>query len=776
MAAFNTGNQLTQLPSPPTPLIGRRTELAELAALLRTPEVRLLTITGPGGVGKTRLALALAEQVACDFADGVCYVPLASLDDADLVIELIKRALRITEQPGQALLDGLQTALRDQQLLLVLDSFEHLTGAANQLASMLEACPELKVLVTSRSPLRVRAERVVPVQPLAAPDPAAPAGVEELASYDAVALFVERARAGAPDFVLTLQNARAVAEICARLDGLPLALELAAARITLLPPAMLAERLAHGFAILQAPRRDVPERQQTLHATIAWSVALLTPEQQLAFRRLGVFAGSWTLAAAEAVLNGPAEQLDVLEALGALIEQSLVATRDVPTGRRFVMLETIAEFARLELLSDPEIDAVRDRHAAWCASLVQLAGDDRDKPQADVLTVLMVELPNLRTALDWLAETDDIVAFARLTSGLTWCWFSYADTAEAQQRLEYALARSERLPPDVYGSVLLSLGTVVHLRGELEHAGELLEICAAIARQQGALRLLTGVLHVWGEVRQEQGDFDGALELLQESQEIARAQGWVGAEASATAQIGLTLFELGALEEAALHTRHAVELYRAAGNQPAKLASLLEIAALVDWANGDHEAGLAGFIESAELCAEMGNFYTLTLALTGIGCAAAELLQPEPAARLFGWIERTGERTNTMLLQPERGLRERAQVSLAQVLGAERLAQEQAAGSRLALDDVLVLARSVIVGHAAARPDTANGNPYGSLLTARELDVLRLITEGKPDREIAAELSISPRTVTTHVTNILNKLGLSSRSAAAAYAARYDLV
>lgn len=776
MAASDVRASFARLPIPPTPLIGRRAEIAELSALLRAPEVRLLTLTGPGGVGKTRLALAVAGQLASDFADGVCFVSLASLDDSALVIEILKRALRIAEHPGQTLLDSLQSALREQQLLVTLDSFEHLTGAANELASLLAACPELKLLITSRSPLRVRAERVVPVQPFATPDLALTSAPAELLELDAVALFVERARASAPDFALTPRNACAVVKICARLDGLPLAIELAAARAPLLPPEMLLERMEQGFAILQAPRRDAPERQQTLHATIAWSYALLTPEQQTVFRRLGVFAGGWTLAAAEAVLVGPDETLDVLEALGALIEQSLITPRDLPTDRRFVMLETIAEFAHQLLLEDPIAARLRDRHAGWCASLVQLASDEQDKPLPDSLTQLMVELPNLRAALDWLAVSDDIVTFARLTSGLTWCWFSYSDTAEAQQRLEQALAQSERLPPDVYASVLLSLSTVTHLRGELAEAQHYLETCVAIARQQGAPRLLTRALHVWGEVRQERGDFDGALELLQEAQEIARARGWIGAEASATAQIGLTLFELGALEEAAVHTRHAVELYRAAGNQQAKLASLLEIAALVDWANGDHTAGLAGFIESAELCVEAENLYTLTLALTGIACAAAELRQPEPAARLFGWIERTGERTNTMLLQPERGLRERAQQSLAQVLGAERQAREQAAGSRLMLGDVLALARSVTETDTTATPDTASGTPYGSPLTARELQVLRLITEGKPDREIAAALSISPRTVTTHVTNILNKLGLSSRSAAAAYAARHDLV
>jgi len=776
LASVPVRDTINQLPLPPTPLIGRQAEIAELCALLRTPEVRLVTLTGPGGVGKTRLALAVAEELACDFADGVRLVPLAALDDATLVIELIKRALRIAEQPGQALLDALEDALRDQHLLLILDSVEHLTDAASDLASLLESCPQLKMLLTSRSPLRIRAERVAPVQPLAAPDLAATADLAKLAAYDAVALFVERAQAGAPDFALTTQNAHAVAQICARLDGLPLAIELAAARITLLPPDMLEERLAQGFAILQAPRRDVPDRQQTLHATIAWSYALLTPEQQTVFRRLGVFVGGCTLAGAETVVANEGEQLDTLEALGALIEQSLVTARDLPTGRRFVMLETIAEFARQELAADPEVDAVRDRHAAWCAALVQFADDEQDKPKPDQLAQLTAELPNVRAALDWLAQTDDIVAFARLTAGLTWCWFSYSDTAEAQQRLEYALARSERLPPDVYGAVLLSLGTVAHLRGELDRSAELLERCSAIARRQGGLRLLSSVLHVWGEVRQERGDFDGALELLRESREIARTQGWVGAEASATAQIGLTHFELGALDDASLHTRRAVELYRAAGNQTAKLASLLEIAALVDWANGDHAAGLAGFIESAELCVETENLYTLSVALIGIARAASELRQPLPAARLLGWIERTRERTNTKLPQPERGLSERLHQILAQELGVERLAQEQAAGSRLTLDEVLTLAREIAAWSAANGSSAATNAPFGSLLTARELEVLRLITEGKPDREIAAELSISPRTVTTHVTNILNKLGLSSRSAAAAYAVRHDLI
>ncbi|MDP9356600.1 MAG: helix-turn-helix domain-containing protein, partial [Chloroflexota bacterium] len=434
------GRPAVRLPTTLTSFVGRGREVEQVIALLRRADVRLVTLTGPGGVGKTRLALRAAAELLDHVPDGAWFVDLTPLADPALVPAAIAVVLGVREAGGQPLVETLAVALRDKQLLLVLDNCEHLLDAAPVVAELLRACPGLTVLATSRAPLRLRGEREVAVPPLGLPATARPAP-EEIARSEAVRLFVERARAHEADFALTEANAPAVAGIVRVLDGLPLAIELAASRIKLFPPTALLRRLERRLTLLTGGARDLPARQRTLRDAIAWSHDLLTEEERLLFRRLAVFAGGATCEAAEAVAD-PAGELGVVNGLAVLVDQSLLRKEDDPDGEpRYRMLETVREYALERLDASGEEAAVRDRHAAWCLALAEAAGAVLwTTYDPGVVARLEAEHPNLRAALTWFAQASDGEALLRIGATLGRFWYVAGHAREGRGWLERALA------------------------------------------------------------------------------------------------------------------------------------------------------------------------------------------------------------------------------------------------------------------------------------------------------------------------------------------------
>ncbi|MCA9878403.1 MAG: hypothetical protein KC442_11495, partial [Thermomicrobiales bacterium] len=520
MSAFETSSSHATgaYPVARTRLIGRERERKYARALLLEEAAPLLTLTGPGGSGKTRLAQGLAAELSPQLAAGVTWVDLAPLADAALTPLTVAQALGLTPTPGLSIEAQVTAALRVQGSLLVLDNCEHvLEPVADLVAGWLSTCPDLQVIATSRAPLRLRGERELPVEPFPLPPPNA--SEAEMLQNDAVRLFTERAEAVNPRFTLGPSNVREVAAICRALDGLPLAIELAAARIRFLSLGVLHQEMADRLDLLRGGARDLPPRHRTMADTIAWSYALLTPSQQAAFRRLGAFAGGWTLPAALAVAASDVAPAAAMDDLSVLLDQSLIRRDDNDAGLRFTMLETIREFALRELAAAGEEPATRALHAAWYRDLVEgLALHHAMQGDSARTQHLLAEQDNLRQALAWSHTSGDTPSLNRLSAALAKFWFDLGQFAEARHWLHLAIADDEGVDLLTRARAWNKASWLAMCQGELELAAHLRATGLDLARSAGETFLLAesvfeaGILAFW------QGNLAQATALIEEAQ------------------------------------------------------------------------------------------------------------------------------------------------------------------------------------------------------------------------------------------------------------------
>jgi predicted ATPase/class 3 adenylate cyclase len=593
------------LPTQVTPFLGREREVAEVIALLRSPHIRLVTLTGPGGTGKTRLALQAAAELLDAFPDGASFAPLASLADPALVPSAVAQALGVPEQGGRPVVEVLRDYLAEKQFLLILDNCEHLlTAVADLVADVLAACSGLTVLATSRAPLRLRAEHEYPVPPLALPDEddfkktAARRRLQEdgfkksvsrlqedgelefatIAASPAVRLFVERAQAVRAGFALTPETAPAVAEITRRLDGLPLAIELAAARVRLFPPESLLARLEKRLPILTGGARDAPARQRTLRDAIAWSHDLLDSEERAVFRRLAVFAGGFTLEAAEAVVDSGGG-LDVVGLVERLCEHSLLRSEDDAGGEpRFGILQTVREFAAERLIESGEEEVTRDAHAAFFRLLVEQARAGMEGPdEAAWHARLTVEHANVRVALGWLLERQEAETALAMATGVRRFWEFRYHYAEGIGWLERALAAAGPAHTRVRGWGLRSLGNLVFVNGDARRAIALYEEALAIFRTEGDDEGVNIALASLAIGRTTLGELSAARAAAEESLAVSRRIGNERGEAYALRGIGFAASVAGDLPAAVAAYEAALAIFRRLGEHWAGLNTLTEL-------------------------------------------------------------------------------------------------------------------------------------------------------------------------------------------------------
>jgi predicted ATPase/class 3 adenylate cyclase len=576
------------LPLQPTPLVGREREVGEVAARVQSEGVRLVTLTGPGGTGKTRLALQAAADFLEEFEDGVFFVALATITDPELVPSTIAGPLGVKESAEQPLTETLKSYLQEKELLLVLDNFEQVLEGTPVVGELITACPMLKVLATSRIPLRLYGEQEYAIPPLALPDPRVLPPVEVLTQYEAVRLFVERARAVKADFSVTNESAPAVAEICARLDGLPLAIELAAARIRVLPPHKMLERLGDRLKLLRGGARDLPTRQQTLRGTIDWSYELLNEEEMRLFRRLAVFSGGRTLEAIEAICD-PEGDLEVLEEIESLVEKSLLRQDEGPDGEpRFVMLETVHEYAREKLEQSGEAEAIKRAHAEYFLAIAEEAASERAGPQQKAwLERLDAEHDNMRTALAWSVESGLMETALGLAGALWWFWHLHGHISEGLGWLERALAWDGSLA--ARARVLHGAGWIIESLGDYSKAMSFYEEGLALFREAGDDANIALVAINMGYTAMTQGDHGRAIELIEEGLALGRRLGNERTCAWALHHLGFLATERQNYGRAKAHLEEALALARRAADPYVISSCLLDLGAMYMYA-GDNEA------------------------------------------------------------------------------------------------------------------------------------------------------------------------------------------
>jgi predicted ATPase/DNA-binding CsgD family transcriptional regulator len=884
------------LPAQLTPLIGREQEVAAVCTLLRRKEVRLLTLTGTGGIGKTRLAVQVATEVLADFPDGVFFVSLASLRDPALVPSTIAQVLDVKEGGASPFSDLLTADLRDKHLLLCLDNFEHLLPAAPQLTDLLTACPHLTMLVTSRAVLHIQGEHLFPVPPLAVPDlTQRPPTAETVLSSAAVALFLQRAQAIQPTFQLTSTNMRPIASVCIRLEGLPLAIELAAARIPLFPPQALLARLSQRLDLLTSGTRDVPARQQTLRNTIAWSYHLLDEEEQRLFRRLAIFVGGCTLEAVEAVCEAPGGGGKGMDAVASLLENSLLHQTEAEGEEpRLGMLETIREYALEGLFASGELETTQQAHAAYYLRLSEQAEAELEGPRhVRWLERLEREYDNLRAALGWGLEPGageegehrQELAL-RLGGALGQFWIRRSHLHEGRTFLEQALAASPQAAPalrakalrvaanlamvqfdkraqvraveglalyqqqgDQAGtaSCLHLLGVCALWRGAYGQARARFQESAALFRSLGNKARLGWSLVMQGVADHMQGEHVEARTHYEEALALFRDLGIVEGRAMMHFLLGLVLFYWqGDALTARSRLQEASRLFREEGNTGGLAISLLRSAEIALLGQGDltlasvlaeealgffrelsYKGGMAdALFVLARVQARQGNYSAarsryediLTLAregddtghihvayrveysrdlpgrpsendepwnipfyLEGLAQVVAAQGEGAWATRLWGAAHAMRESINAPLPMVFRMEYEQAIATARAQMGEKLFTAAWTQGRAMTLEQVLaaqgavtIPARAEARSYSVSPPGKASPSPDG--LTAREVEVLRLVAQGLTNEQVAQRLVISPRTVDSHLSAIYSKIGVSSRVAATRYAMQQHLV
>jgi predicted ATPase/class 3 adenylate cyclase/DNA-binding CsgD family transcriptional regulator len=858
------------LPDQLTPLIGREKEVAAVQHLLQREDMRLVTLTGPGGTGKTRLGLQVAAELSDLFPDGVYFVNLAPISDPALVVPTLAQTLDVKEVAGQPLLELLKSSLHLKHLLLLLDNFEQVVLAALQVAELLAACPKLKTLVTSRMALHVRAEQEFAVPPLTVPDPKHLPDLVVLSQYEAVALFIQRARAVKSDFQVTNATAPAVAEICVRLDGLPLAIELAAARSKVLPPQALLARLGQRLAVLTSGAKDVPARQQTLRNTIEWSYQLLDAEGQLLFRRLSVFVGGCTLEAAEAVcadLGDGDGAGPILDGVASLIDKSLVQPTAQKEGElRLVMLETIREYGLECLNARTEMEVTRQAHADYYLALAEDTEPELGGPQQAVwLERLEREHENLRAALQWSLEPGEDghrrEMALRLGGALRRFWIVHGHWSEGRTFLERALAESKGVPASVLVQALITAANLANMQADNDRAEALAEksraLCQELGNRRGialSLRLLAVVAARRGNLAAERmlneealalfrevGDKEGAAwslynlgwlainqgeyakghTLLEESLALHRELGnkWgiaISLSALASALVdsqgdpaairalleeslalsrevgdkqgietcflvsGQLALSQGDIATARSLAEKSLVINREIGNKE-DISESLFLLARVEARQGNNVAARALYEQSLAIAIEGNSKWDIDLVLEGLAGVVAAQGEPAWAARLYGASEAFRDANSIPIVPVYRAEYERSVATTRAQLGEQAFAAAWAEGRTMTPEQALAAQGPVTLPQpfpaapsSTPQAKSATTSPGG--LSARELEVLRLLATGLTDAQIAEQLVLSLHTVHAHLRTIYSKLGVTSRSAATRYAFEHRLV
>jgi non-specific serine/threonine protein kinase len=616
----------TNLPVPLTSFIGREREQGEVRAL-RQGAARLVTLTGPGGSCPTRLALAVAGAVLSEHPDGVWLVELASLTDPALVTGTVAQALGLREDPYRPLLSTLVDHLKERYLLLVLDNCEHLVGTCAELvAALLQSCPHLRVLATSRETLEVPGETTYRVPSLAVPDLAHLPDPEHLAAYAAVELFVQRAQSRRPDFTITTQNAGAVAEICSRLDGMPLAIELAAARLSSLPVEAIAARLDDRFRLLTGGPRTAMSRQQTLRAALDWSHDLLAEPEQILLRRLSVFAGGWTLDAAETVCAGDGiEEWEILDRLDALVNKSLVLLHEAGPDEeqgRYEVLETVRQYGWERLAASGETEEVRDRHLAWCMALAEQAEPQlTGQEQGHWLARLEREHDNLRLALGWARAQGKGELGLRLAAALWRFWDAHGHFSEGRSWLEPVLGDPGPISPAVKASALHVAGNLAGNQGDLERAGTMIEDALVLQHALGDTLGIAASLTTLAKVAGTRGDHARAASLLEEALALRRTLGDRLGMATSLNTLGIVTYAQGDYARAGALLEESLMLFRALGDKQG-IALALQRLGSVAFRRGEHGRAVALFEEALALLRNLGDKQGIAIVLSALGEAA----------------------------------------------------------------------------------------------------------------------------------------------------------